>query len=59
MAIPRSRMLQLIAAFFMVCVRTTCGQDDVWSGFVNTVGSTLDYICPNNTVITGVASEFR
>ncbi len=33
--------------------------EDVWSGFVNVRGGALDFICPNNSVLTGIASDFR
>lgn len=30
-----------------------------WSGFVNTFGASFDYRCPDNQVVTGLASEYR
>jgi len=33
--------------------------EDVWSGFVNVNGEDIDFLCPNNSILTGVASDFR
>ncbi len=54
----------LASTLLVVCVltpRAILGQDagDMWMGFANTFGSLLDFTCPNNSVVTGIASDFR
>jgi hypothetical protein len=47
-----------LVAFTVLSAGVVTGQG-VWSGFANAPRSVLDFSCPNSTVITGVASEFR
>ena len=54
---PAGKCGALLALLLVASVQLVSGQQ--WSGFVNTLGSLLDFSCPNNTVITGIASDFR
>lgn len=54
--LPGSKIL--LAALLIFSSKFVSGQG-VWSGFANAPGALLDFSCPNNTVITGVASDFR
>ncbi len=30
-----------------------------WSGYVNFLGNAVDFVCPDNLAVVGVASDFR
>lgn len=55
--LPR-KLLVFVVGFLIASVRDVWGQSE-WSGFANAPGSLLDFSCSNNTVITGIASDFR
>lgn len=48
--------------FLFICValalfcRARCQSD--WSGYVNTLQAPVDFVCPNNLTISGIASDF-
>lgn len=55
-------ILQVLVATLSLLVLApplVSGQEDEWSGFVNSLEALFEFSCPNNTAITGLASNFR
>ena len=52
------RLLLLLLTLITQKLLLVSGQQQ-WSGFANSFGSLLDFSCPNNSVLTGIASDFR
>ena len=62
MLAAKSFILQVLLATLCLLLHApllVSGQEDEWSGFVNSPEAMLDFSCPNNTAITGLASNFR
>lgn len=48
--------LFVCAALALFCC-TQCQSD--WSGYVNALQAPVDFVCPENFTISGIASDFR
>lgn len=53
----------LSAVYLFVCVALvllpSVRSEYEWSGFVNALGERVDFLCPGNRVVVGLASDFR
>ena len=49
----------LFVCVALVLVSPVRCSEYLWSGFVNAFGDPVDYTCPDNQVIVGLASDFR
>ena len=50
-------LFMCVALAALLCRAVRCQSD--WSGYVNTLQDPVDFVCPNNLTISGIASDFR
>ena len=49
----------MVVLVTLLCMGSGWAQEEgVWSGLVNVEGGRLDYQCPDNLALSGVASDF-